>query len=238
MTGSLTPLEERRLTELKHVVAVRALDVPASGRPASGRLARWRFQQRVLRPALALAAAAAAVVAGLTATSGGGTPAFAVTESPDGTVTITITDYRDTAQLTGELKHLSLPAAVVYVPDGKYCYQAQARLVRHPARALYTAGSSPDGPGIEMTFRTRLLQPGQSIIFGIGDAVESGFVVDILGTYVVTGQLTACQYHSVPGPFAAAAPGRATSPAGKVTTILASSRGNVRFPNSPVFSGK
>jgi hypothetical protein len=53
--------------------------------------------------------------------TGGGIPAFAVTEASNGTVTITITDYRDTAQLTNELKRLDLPAAVVYVPVSEYC---------------------------------------------------------------------------------------------------------------------
>jgi hypothetical protein len=189
---------------------------------------------------LALATAATAVAVGLTVTSGGGIPAFAVTEASDGTVTITITDYRDTAQLTAELKRLDLPAAVVYVPADEYCYQAHADLVRQPANGQFTVGFGAIGSktGITITFRTRLLRPGQSIIFGIGDYVRNGVVLDAAGTYVVTGQPTSCQYHSSDRlVFPAPGPGHSAPPATKAP-VIAYVDGNVRFPNSLGLSGK
>ena len=191
--NTLTPLQERRLAELKQVVAARA----------TGYAPTRRTGRRILRPALALATTTAGVagvagaVIGLVAATGGGTPAFAVTKSASGVVTIKITDYRDTSQLTAELQGLGIPAAVVYIPAGEYCYQPNANLVFNPPEGLSTVPASIPG-GLEITFDTRLFQPGQSLIFGLGDAVTNGVHADGVAAFVVTGQLTACQFRPQP----------------------------------------
>jgi hypothetical protein len=220
---NLTPLDEQRLIELKHVVAERSMaDAPAR-RP--GRAAR------VLRPVLGLAAAASAAAIALSATSGGGTPAFAVTKGASGIVTIKITDYSDTAQLTAELKSLGLPASVVYVPAGKYCYQAQAYVALNDANGVYSAWSGIPG-GVQLTFNPELLRPGQSIIFGLGQAVVNRLQGDAVSAFVVTGHLTACQFFSLP-PIAIP-----ISPVSKKTHATIVQGASIRFPNDPPPAGK
>jgi hypothetical protein len=233
--NTLTPLQERRLAELKQVVAARAV----RRAPALARRTRGRF----LRPAIALVTAAAGIAIGLVATGGGGTPAFAVTKGADGIVTITISEYADTSELTAELKHLDLPAAVVYVPANESCYQAHAYVVKHHAKGLYTVAYEPGLPTTKLTFNTRLLRPGQSIIFGIGNAAESGFLVEDASVFVVTGRLTACQYYSEPGiviPASSPIVGRptSTSPVWIGRGVDNIGLGNIRFPNYWPPSGK
>jgi hypothetical protein len=220
---NLTPLDEQRLVELKHIVAERSI----AGSPAR----RPDRAVRVLRPVLGLAAAASAAAIALVATSGGGTPAFAVTKNAGGVVTIKITDYSDTAQLTAELKSLGLPASVVYVPAGKTCYQAQAWVALNDVKGVYSAWSGIPG-GVELTFNPELLRPGQSIIFGLGQAVVNRLQVDAVSTFVVTGHLTACQFFPLP-PLVIP-----ISPASKKTHAHIVQGASIRFPNDPVPAGK
>jgi hypothetical protein len=190
---SLTALEERRLAELKQYVTDRPAAKPVAGR---------RSLRRYARPVIALGAAAAAATAALVAASvGTGTPAYAVTRSADGTVTITLTDFRDTTQLSQELKQLGVPAAVYYIPPGQACYQADAHPVLDAPEGLYAVPSAlPSGPGWSMRLDTSLLQPGQMLLFGISAVSVRSTMAYGSSTYLITGQATACQFQPEPPP--------------------------------------
>lgn len=190
---SLTALEERRLAELKQYVTDRPAAEPAAGR---------RSPRRYARPVIALGAAAAAATAALVAASvGTGTPAYAVTRSADGTVTITLTDFRDTTQLSQELKQLGVPAAVYYIPQGQSCYQADAHPVTDVPDGLYSVPSAlPSGPGWRMRLDTSLLQPGQTLLFGISAGSVRNTTAYGSSTYLITGQATACQFQPATPP--------------------------------------
>lgn len=186
---NFTTLEERRLTELKQHVA---------SRPAADQVPARRAPRRYVRPALALGAGAAAATATLVAASvGTGTPAYAVTRSADGTVTITLTDFSDTTQLSQELKQLGVPAAVDYIPQGEYCYQADAHPVPDVPEGLYSVPSpTSSGPGWSMQLDTSLLQSGQMLLFGISAGSVRSTDEYSSSSYLVTGQATACQFGS------------------------------------------
>ncbi|MFG1697367.1 hypothetical protein [Nonomuraea sp. NPDC049309] len=72
----------------------------------------------LLVPALALAAAAAV---GIPVALGGGTPAYAVSKNPDGTLTITIEQAKDPKPLEATLRSMGVNAVVDYIPSGKRC---------------------------------------------------------------------------------------------------------------------
>ncbi len=211
---NLTNLEERRLAELKQYVV---------SRPATDQVPARRGPRRYVRPVLAFGAAAAVATAALVAASvGTGTPAYAVTKSADGTVTITLTDFRDTTQLSRELKQLGVPAAVYYIPQGEYCYQADAHPVTDVPKGLYSVPSAlPSGPGWSMRLDPRLLQPGQMLLFGISAGSVRSTEMDGSATFLVSGQATACQFQ--PEPPASPAPG---APKGAVVSDL----GSFKFP--------
>ncbi|GAA2420948.1 hypothetical protein [Nonomuraea africana] len=80
-------------------------------------------KRRLLRPAVlapALAAAAALAVA-VPAVLGGGSPAYAVTDNPDGTITIEINEFKDAKALAGSLRERGVDIVVDYIPRGKKC---------------------------------------------------------------------------------------------------------------------
>lgn len=211
---NLTALEERRLAELKQYVVSRPATSPDPAR---------RGPRRYARPVLALGAAAAAATAALVAASiGTGTPAYAVTRSADGTVTITLTDFHDTAQLSQELKQLGVPAAVYYIPPGEYCYQADAHPVSDAPPGLFSVPSAlPSGPGWRMRLDPSLIQPGQMLLFGISAGTVRGTTMYGTVTYLVSGQAAACQFQ--PKPPASPPPG---APKGAVVSDV----GAFKFP--------
>lgn len=81
--------------------------------------------QRPRRRALTLVGAAAGVTAattaGITALSGGGAAAYAVTTDADGTVNTTINELRDADGLTGALAKEGIKAVVDFLPAGQTC---------------------------------------------------------------------------------------------------------------------
>jgi hypothetical protein len=195
MTDStLTALEDRRLAELKEIVARRAAAALAA-RPAA---APAKHRRRITRPALALATAAAAAAVVLVASTGGGTPAFAVTRQPNGIIDITLTNYGDTGQLSAELRKLGVPASVFYVPAGQECLQDSAAQVTDIPAGLYQPPQ--DIPGVrgaawQMQINTGLFKPGQFLIFGlsIGTGPHDGKVF-ASSTFLATGEVTSCRF--------------------------------------------
>lgn len=256
MTDNLTPLQERRLAELRHYVSARALDDHAEPR-------RIPPPRRPFIPALALTAVAAAVVAvAIVITSPSATPktthqatghnsteltGYTVKRATDGVVTITLTDYRHTSQLSSQLQADGIPAMVVYIPPGEYCEEPDAAMVlgSHDYSmpgGVYSLPQFLSGGGWRMQINPSHIKPGQSLIFGISTGgwekvTEGGSTVKVplrgSSTYLVTGKLTACQYHLAPpihnpGPPPGVGP---TPPAGtkkgKVVTIVDSA--GIRF---------
>jgi hypothetical protein len=195
MTDStLTALEDRRLTELKEIVAIRAAAMPA--------VAPARRRRRILRPVLALGTAAASAAVALVASTGGGTPAYAVTRQPGGIVDITLTNYRDTGQLSAELRKLGVPASVFYVPAGRECLQDSAAEVTDIPAGLYQPPQNiPGVRGVswQMQINTGLFKPGQFLIFGlsIGPGPDNGTTYGS-STFLATGQVTSCRF--IPSP--------------------------------------
>ncbi len=99
----------------------RILAVPRTGlqtEPAAGRSPRVR-RRLAIGVGVAAAAGAAVAVVGLPGSPnhGGTGAAWAVTKHADGSVTVTITDYRDPAGLQAKLRAASLRANVVTIPN-------------------------------------------------------------------------------------------------------------------------
>lgn len=234
MTDSLTPLEERRLAELRHYVAARALDQPA-GKPR-----RIPQPRRPFVPALALTAVAAVAVAVAVVITGPGTTprtthqgtgrssteltGYTVKRSADGIVTFTLTDFRDTTQLSQELAHLDVPVAVYYLPQDEYCYQAHARVVGEVPASWYLATTGlPDQQGFRIQLNPSHIKPGQTLLFGLGRYGPKGHRgADGIATALITGQPGACKFR----------PARATAPSGISDGIMP---GSFWFPNSTQF---
>lgn len=119
----LAPYEENLLAELRRVVA---------SRPSPIAVRRWPELMRRRRLVLAGAAAAVAVAVSVVVPAVLGTgqqPAYAVEREPDGSVRISIMEYRDAKGLEAKLRAFGVPAVVDYVPNGQQCREPRASYV-------------------------------------------------------------------------------------------------------------
>ncbi|WP_345572670.1 hypothetical protein [Nonomuraea rosea] len=72
-------------------------------------------------PRLAIAAGVAAGVAATALVAGTGTSAYAVSKSPDGTLTVTLSELRDPEGLEAELGKAGINADVTFLAPGTHC---------------------------------------------------------------------------------------------------------------------
>lgn len=139
-------------------------------RPARRLLRRPAF----LVPALA---ATAALAVALPVLVGGGTPAYAVDQNPDGTISIEINEVREPKKLEADLNALGFRAVVDYVPQGKQCEDPRGDFLpreRSYGRAADNAlvlidRETPSDGGF--VFNPGALEEGQTAVleFTIGD---------------------------------------------------------------------
>ena len=203
----LDAFEERRLAELKQIVAARAAAAPPRRvrsriRASAGTFAPVRAAARhrlwAATAAVALAAGTATLMAGL----GGTDRAYAVTKHVDGTVDIDIRDFRDADGLSRQLSRLGVPARVFYVDGPRFCRQPYAHKVDDIPPGLY---SHPiDVPGdpelMRLRINTRLMKPGQYFVFVLSFTRTQGGTDRGVGEYLVAGRLIPCRFSPAPTP--------------------------------------
>jgi hypothetical protein len=80
-----------------------------------------RHRRRAVTLPRALAAAAAAAVLGFAPQVIGGSSAYAVTQDPDGTITVTLSDLRDPDGLEAELADAGVRSDVTFLEPGTRC---------------------------------------------------------------------------------------------------------------------
>jgi hypothetical protein len=128
--------EERLLVELRGLV--RAETAPSGRRRLGG-------HRLALAGGLTTALAAAATV-GVFLLSTGAQAAYAVTENPDGSVTVEVDSLTDAAGLQSALKAAGVNAVVEYLPEGKTCQQPWFTPAgRHGGMYSSRAGPMADG---------------------------------------------------------------------------------------------
>jgi hypothetical protein len=206
----LDAFEERRLTELKQIVAVRAAATPPRRRRSRIRASAATWVPpwpavRYLRQRAWVAGAAVAVAAGmatLVASLGGTDPAYAVTKHTDGTVDIDIRDFHDADALSRQLSKLGVPARVFYIDGRNVCRQPYAHKIYDIPKGLY---SHPiDVPGdpelMRLQINTRLMHPGQYFVFVLNITRHQGGTDRGVGEYLVAGRLIPCRFYPAPTP--------------------------------------
>ncbi|HEX4832317.1 MAG TPA: hypothetical protein VH478_14635 [Trebonia sp.] len=127
------------------------------------------------RPALAVAGVAGLAIAGTAAgllATGGGTPAYAVTKNPDGTITLAVHQSSGIAGANARLHQLGAKQVVV-VPAKPGCPQLAppAHPAGHPALAAQTAG---DGT---VTVDAQSLPGGDIVVIGVSTSGQASLTV-------------------------------------------------------------
>ncbi|GAA3837868.1 hypothetical protein GCM10022226_70020 [Sphaerisporangium flaviroseum] len=212
--------EDRLLAELKAEMAVRA----PQGRAPAPR--RTRVRRLLGVTAVAGTAAAAAIAVPLV--TGTGTPAYAVTRNPDGTVTLTIHELRDPEGVEKDLAAEGVRADVTYMPLGKRCERPGFRPLEADQASIPTAeelgsedpavrakvreklAGSPSGKAIRMrngiTIYPQYVRRGQTVVIEVAENQKEPTVDEPGVAWSFSGRLTdgpvnPCRLVDDPGAF-------------------------------------
>ncbi|RCG31308.1 hypothetical protein DQ384_11370 [Sphaerisporangium album] len=174
--------EDKLLSELKAQMAVR---------PSGEHIpARRRTGRRLLMAAGVVGVAAAAVVAVPWAT-GSGSPAYAVTKNADGSVTLTLREFRAPETVERDLAATGVRADIAYMPLGKRCDVSRYRPLAEdqanmptkeemesddPAKratVLQKLENRPSGKAVrlrdDITIYPRRIAPGWTLVIDIAE---------------------------------------------------------------------
>ncbi|MFF4773898.1 hypothetical protein ACFY05_13665 [Microtetraspora fusca] len=221
--------EDRLLAELKTEIAARRQARPApAGRRTIGR--RFFAAAGVLGVAAATAVAVPVVI-------GSGTPAYALTKNPDGSINLKIHELRDPDQVEKDLADMGITADITYLPLGKWCGNLRVTPVKGDnfsltpeeitskdpavkARMRERLESSPSYKAVEMrngiTIHPEYIKPGQIVMIQVAENPVEPTVDNPGVNWQVAGMLSAgpvkpCQVIDEPGAFEI---GDATPPPG------------------------
>ncbi|NUW37400.1 hypothetical protein HTZ77_39275 [Nonomuraea sp. SMC257] len=184
--------DERDLPEGRHRL-LKEFVMTEIDRKAGKTLPRRRLlRPAVLAPVLGLAAAAAVAVPLFV---GGGSPAYAVTDNPDGTVRIQINEVRDADKLEADLRAKGMHVVVDYIPQGKKCGpQPRAERFLSPEEApLVVLPTGKDHqPGFVVD--PRVIKDGQTGVleFSVFEAPDGPAVVAAVWARVAEGAVADC----------------------------------------------
>ncbi|WP_020573990.1 hypothetical protein [Actinopolymorpha alba] len=161
--------EDRLLGELTQVVAERAAGSGSQAAPLAVR--RSPFVRRpVLLGGLAAALATGVVVSAPLLQGDRAPAAWAVEESGDGRIEVTITAYEDAQGLEDRLEELGVPAEVDYLPSGQRCKEPRFEPAPKPSdlsKRIFVLGaiSSEETHGkLILTFDRTILGPDDTLV--------------------------------------------------------------------------
>jgi len=161
-TPELGTFEEHLLAQLKNVVAARATR-PAVPAPARGVLGPRRRLVLAAGAAVAVAAVAGAAVFGPQTS-----PAYAVQRDRDGSIRVSVYDYRDPGGLQQRIEAFGVRAAVDYVPAGMTCQETRADFVPADRMPLGLVDWAPLG-GKDHYFKVfpQYIAAGQTFVYTV-----------------------------------------------------------------------
>ncbi|MFC4008279.1 hypothetical protein ACFOY2_13690 [Nonomuraea purpurea] len=185
----MSNFEERLLAALKDEITTRT----AGNEMTTTTSARRRYAG--LSAAVAGAAAATTAVVLLTS----GSPAFAVTTSADGTVSVRISEFRDPEGLEAELGRAGVKAVVDYLPEGQTCKGPRGE--RGSATGQFQSSMGKDGGGIWFKIEKGQVPAGETLVLAVskssGGDDQAPFATSL---EIVKGTVSDCEAIPMPAP--------------------------------------
>ncbi|GAA3151788.1 hypothetical protein [Nonomuraea roseoviolacea] len=184
--------DERDLPEGRHRLLKEFVMTEIDRAAEQSRPRRRLLRPAVLAPVLGLAAAAALA---LPLFVGGGSPAYALTDNPDGTVRVQINELRDADKLEADLRAKGINMVVDYIPQGKKCspQPRAARFLPDEQAPLIAMLTHDDG---EATFviDPRVIKDGQTGVleFTVFKAPDGPAAVTPVWARVAEGTVADC----------------------------------------------
>ena len=202
--------EEALLRELKTEIAGRAACRPVH---SSKTILRSRLTKAVIS-----VAAVVLVTIGLVAVLGSRSPAYALTQNADGSITVTIKEFRDADRLQRDLAALEARTDITYLPQHMRCVgnrgtpvdpQPPKSIRRHPAQMRKWLGRHPNMPSQQamqwpvphrpisvFKILPRFIKPGQTLVLELGESPQTRLWK--LSPYLIAGPVKSCSVENDP----------------------------------------
>ncbi|WP_345469455.1 hypothetical protein [Actinoallomurus oryzae] len=180
--------EDRLLAELKTEVA---------GRAARRRgTARWWARPRPVAVAIA-AVAALTAVAVPTLIGSEATAAYAVTRNADGSITVTIKEFREADRLQRELAGDGVRTDITYLPQHKRCAGVRGTEVDSaPPPHQPLVWPERERPVRSFKISPQLIEPGRTLVLELAESHRTKLWK--LKFYLVTGPVGPCVFENDP----------------------------------------
>ncbi|MFG1942392.1 hypothetical protein [Nonomuraea sp. NPDC048826] len=202
--------DERRLAEMRAALSeeITVLGLTAGAPPrealAAGALATQgatrgtaaRRVPRLVKLGAALSGVAAAALVALVV-NGGAAPAFAVTSQADGSVKVSISEFRDPADLEAALADKGVNAAVDYLPEGQTCQGRRGEPAESAGR-MESSMRAEDG-GVVFTITKGAVGSGETLILAVSGG-GSGKAPSAMQLSIVKGEVAECVPVALPDP--------------------------------------
>ncbi|MEV0619299.1 hypothetical protein AB0I81_38695 [Nonomuraea sp. NPDC050404] len=142
-----------------------------------------------------LAAAAAIAVPMLT---GSEQPAYAVTQNTDGTISVTLNEFRDADKLEQDLKKVGVTTDITYLKPGKVCQQNRGEIIGGGSPEEWENSASDKAARLHLSglrIDPRQVGKGQTLVMAFSENRGRATGPDVkwqFSAYVVKGQVKPC----------------------------------------------
>ncbi|MFI7695681.1 hypothetical protein ACIBQ6_41880 [Nonomuraea sp. NPDC049655] len=193
----MNTFEERLLGALKQEMAAG----PAQAGAQAGGQVVTPVVRRPRRRLVGLAAAAGVAAVATVAATGlfGGAPAYAVTGTADGGVSVEINAFRDPDGLASELAAAGVRSVVDYLPYGQVCKEPRGQ--HGTAEGRFEASIGSTGHGISFKIPKGQVPAGQTLVLAV-TLDRSGPEAPPVSTslQIVKGAVAPCEPTAMPAP--------------------------------------
>jgi hypothetical protein len=183
--------EEHLLAELKDVVATHTAEGAVSG---TSRPARKPRRGLVLTVAAVMTAAAVAVVIDPALLGLSSSPAYAVQRDPDGSIRISVYDYRDPKGLQQRIEAFGVKAAVDYLPAGMTCQEPRADYVPADQMPRKMVDWAPlNSKDRYFKVHTQYIRPNQTFVYTVQVSAQHGDRIQRSAIRLANGPVAPCK---------------------------------------------
>jgi hypothetical protein len=187
----LGAFEEHLLAELKNVVATHTVEGAV---PGAGRATRRPRRRLVLAAAAVMTAAAVTAVIDPTMLGLSSSPAYAVQRDPDGSIRISVYDYRDPKGLQQRIEAFGVKAAVDYLPAGMTCQEPRADYVPADQMPREMVDWAPlDSKDRYFKVHPQYIRPNQTFVYTVQVSYHHGDRTQRFAIRLANGPVAPCK---------------------------------------------
>ncbi|WP_188192596.1 hypothetical protein [Nonomuraea sp. SYSU D8015] len=161
---------------------------------------RGSRRRRFVGLSAAAAGVAAAATAAVVVLNGvAGAPAYAVTKSTDGSVSVQINAFTDPEGLEAELADAGVKAVVDYLPEGQICKSPRGQ--QGSASGKFSTSLTKEANGISFKIEEGQVPAGETLVLAVSKSKDGDDKAPFaMSLEIVKGAVADCEVTAVPQP--------------------------------------